>query len=104
MALAVRYPPGAVPAGSSLRHPPRTQVWSGITADYYLGRYQLFADAMAAAIAAGRAVDVAAYVDALTALGTNFTRGTKVYPAAAVGDAVAISQRLFDKYARAFRA
>ena len=77
------------------------KVWAGLTRDYYLQRYELFADAKASAIAAGRAVNASAYSAALTGLGQAWTRGNSTYPAVAVGDPVAISQRLYDKYAAA---
>ena len=76
------------------------KVWAGITRDYYLQRYLLFADAKADALAAGRPVNATAYAAALTGLGEAWTRATAVYPSVPVGDAIAISQRLFDKYSR----
>ena len=75
------------------------KVWAGMTRDYYLPRYELFADAKAAAIAAKTAVNATLYREALTGLGAAFTRSQKVYPAGPTGDAIAISRDLYAKYA-----
>ena len=52
-------------------------------------------------MAAGEPVNATAYVAALTALGAAWTRADTEYPAVPAGDALAISQRLFNKYAAA---
>ena len=77
------------------------KVFSGMVSAFYAPRYALFADAKAAAIAAGSpaAVNATAYAAALTDLGMEFTRGTAPLPAQPVGDSAAIARRLWDKYA-----
>lgn len=77
------------------------KVWAGVVRDYYLPRYELYADARAQAMAAGGPVNATAYEAALTALGEAWTRANTEYPAVPVGDALAISQRLYNKYAAA---
>lgn len=78
------------------------KVWAGMVSAYYAQRYDLFADAKAAAILAGHPDDVnaTAYAAALTDLGSTFTRGKAPLPARPAGDTAAIARRLWDKYAK----
>ena len=76
--------------------------WAGITRDYYLRRYTLLAVRADAALAAGAPVDAKAFAGDLAALGAAWTTATApTYPAEPVGDAVALAQAAYDKYAAA---
>ena len=82
------------------------KAWGGLVAPYYLKRYALYADAVAAGAAKGaKAVDAAAYEAELARLAHDFAYGTKwangsaTEPAEPVGDAVAIARELWHKYA-----
>ena len=76
------------------------RVWSGVTRDYYLQRYTIFAAAREAAIRTGGPVNSTAYSAALTALGESFTKSSSVYPAIPSGDPIAISRTLYSTYAQ----
>lgn len=76
--------------------------WAGMTRDYYLRRYTLLAARVDAAIAAKVRVDAQAYANDLGALGLAWTTATTpVYPAVPVGDALALAQAAYDRYAAA---
>jgi len=73
--------------------------WQGLTVDYHLQRYLAFGEVQAAAIRAGAPPNATEFVALLTPIAQAFTQGKTVYPAAPVGDAVAVSRAMFDKYA-----
>ena len=74
--------------------------WSGITRDYYLRRYTLFAARVDEAIARNTTVDASAFAEDLGALGAAWTTATSpAYPAEPVGDAVALAGAAYRKYA-----
>jgi alpha-N-acetylglucosaminidase len=79
--------------------------WAGVTRDYHLQRYALYADAAAAAIRAGTGVNKSAYVASLTALAGAWTtanvEGGSVYPTEPTGDPVEVAGALFAKYGKA---
>jgi hypothetical protein len=65
-------------------------------------RYTLLAARADAALAAGAPIDAKAYAGDLAALGAAWTTATTpTYPAEPVGDAVALAQAAYDKYATA---
>jgi hypothetical protein len=80
-----------------------TSIWAGLVRDYYRPRYALYASLRAEALrAGGTEVNATAWLDGITDLGAAFGHATAlVYPAEPVGDALAVSQKMFDKYAAA---
>ena len=92
--------------------------WAGLVKDYHRERYLLFAQHRAAAMGKGAPFDLAAFQGALLGQACKFQHdvgggggggggggaGSARYPAAPVGDAVAISRELWRKYAPAPKA
>ena len=76
--------------------------WSGLIADYYAKRVQAVQREAIKAAAAGEPLDPAAVDRAKAALAYGWTTSRKAYPRAAVGDALAISTKMYQKYAKAF--
>ncbi|EQC34435.1 hypothetical protein, variant [Saprolegnia diclina VS20] len=72
--------------------------WAGVVRDYYVGRWQLWLQAVVDAFAAKRPVDEAATDDVLRGFERKWLYDTKVYPTHGVGDAVAVATELWTKY------
>ena len=75
--------------------------WQGITRDYHLQRYLAFSEVQADAIARGGGAQPNAtlFEALLTPIALAFASGRTAYPSEPVGDAVAVSRAMFDKYA-----
>lgn len=73
--------------------------WNGLLAGYYLGRWQLYLDAVSAALAAGQEPDMAAIDGRLQDFEWTWARSTGgKFTGQAQGDCYAISLALFKKY------
>ena len=82
------------------------KAWGGLVAPYYLQRYALYADAVAAGAAKGaKNIDSAKFEADLAQLSykfayqTKWSEGSVTEPAEPVGDVVAIARELWTKYA-----
>jgi alpha-N-acetylglucosaminidase len=72
--------------------------WSGLLRDFYAVRWQRYFDVLADGIKTGRPLDEKAFQDSLRAWEDRWTRQRNSYPTRPTGDAVAVSQRLLEKY------
>lgn len=76
-----------------------TKQWSGIVADYYRPRWQLFIEQVAAALTQNATFDETAFAnDVFHQVEQPFTFDRKAYPTSTSGDLVAIAQALYDKW------
>ena len=75
--------------------------WSGLILDYYLERSVRVLRLARRDAAAGRALDRVAYAQLQADLAYSWTHATTPYPLVPQGDAVALSQAMYDKYVAA---
>lgn len=73
--------------------------WSGLVGTFYYQRWQLWLGALQSALASGQAVDVAAVRAQIREKDLAWTCQHEAYPTKPEGDTIAISRRLFQKYA-----
>ncbi len=77
--------------------------WSGLVRDYYRMRWQMYCNAQAAALKAGKPLDQEKFLAELADAEKAWTRATNVYPTEPAGDTVAVARRLREKYAPLLR-
>ncbi len=98
------YP--APPSPASKLYDYANKQWAGVTGVYYAARYSALAAGAGAAVAAGRpasALNRSALDEALGGVGAAWVGARapqSVFPAAPVGDPLALAQAMYDKYAR----
>ena len=79
------------------------KAWAGLVEPFYLRRYHLYANAVAAAAARGEAADLGAYRASLARLAHAFSfdkrwSNSSDEPCEPVGDAAAVGRELWNKY------
>ncbi len=73
--------------------------WNGLLGQYYLPRWKMFLDQEESALSAGKPLDMGAFNKARGEFEVNWIRsGASTLAAKPVGDTVAVSRRLFNKY------
>ena len=72
--------------------------WAGLVGTFYFSRWQTWIDALQSALAAGRAIDVAATHARIREGDLAWTRRHDAYPGEPRGDVIQVSQRLLGKY------
>jgi alpha-N-acetylglucosaminidase len=72
--------------------------WSGLVGTFYRDRWRIWLDALQAALANGRDVDVPAIRAHIRDADLAWTLQHNAYPAAPQGDTIAVARRLFKKY------
>jgi alpha-N-acetylglucosaminidase len=77
--------------------------WAGVVRDFYGARWIQFLDRLDASLAEGKEFDAVGFERDIRQWEENWTRSTSDYPAEPKGNAVELSQRLFDKYGSVFR-
>ena len=72
--------------------------WSGLTAGFYLPRWQQFLQRLDASLQAGTPFDAEGFEKDIRAWEAAWTRGKESYPDNPSGDTIAVAQRLWAKY------
>ena len=72
--------------------------WSGMVADFYAKRWEIFFRRQQEALDAGKPFDQAACHAEIYRFENDWCRQQERYPSKAAGDGIAVAQRLFDKY------
>lgn len=72
--------------------------WSGLLKDYYRVRWEMYFKDLADSLAAGKAMDNAAFLGRLAAFEKSWVEDHNSYPATPVGDTVVIARRLATEY------
>jgi alpha-N-acetylglucosaminidase len=73
--------------------------WSGLVGTFYRDRWRAWLDALQAALASGREIDVPAIQAQIRDADLAWTRQHNAYPVDAHGDTIEVARRLFQKYA-----
>ena len=84
----------------SILHEYSHRQWGGLLTGFYLPRWEMFFQQLDQSLAQGKPFDEKAFEKTMQLWEERWTHGHEQYPTSPNGDAVAISRRLWDKYAK----